>query len=258
MSLFFGSILPYLALAVFLAGMMWHVGRWLAQPVPFPLTLVRGETGVGRQAAAVARESLLFSALFRGDRRLWLTAWLMHASLLLILVGHVVGISCLARQFCWLGAAPETSVRISLVSGVAAGLVFVACLLLLARRRWAIPELRRLSRPGDYFLLGLLVGVAGTGLWLRCTATPTDLAAARSYLGGLLSLRPGALPQPVLFVLHLTLVNVLLSWFPFSKLVHLAGGIIARSLLVRPAPIYPTPAGAAPSGGLHAGGGRRP
>jgi nitrate reductase gamma subunit len=145
-----------------------------------------------------------------------------------------------------------------LVSGVAAGLVFVACLLLLARRRWAIPELRRLSRPGDYFLLGLLVGVAGTGLWLRCTATPTDLAAARSYLGGLLSLRPGALPQPVLFVLHLTLVNVLLSWFPFSKLVHLAGGIIARSLLVRPAPIYPTPAGAAPSGGLHAGGGRRP
>lgn len=246
MHLFLGSILPYVALAVFVLGMGWQTGRWLARPVPFALTLVGGHTGLGRQAAAVARELLSFAALYRGDRRLWLAAWLMHGSLALILVGHVVGIACLGRQFCWLGASPAASVGISRVAGTAAGLTLAVCLILLAWRRWAIPELRRLSGPADYGVLALLLCIACTGLLLRCVATQADLAAVRSYLGGLLTLQPGRQPDSALFVVHFALVNLLLLGFPFSKLAHLTGGIVVRMLLVRPVPIYPTP---------HSGGG---
>jgi nitrate reductase gamma subunit len=233
---FLGSVLPYLALAVFLAGMGWRAARWLQRPVPFSLALSPTEAGPGRQAALAAKELLLFLGLLRGDRWLWLAAWLMHASLALILVGHAVGIPCQTQQFCYLGASPETSRWFSHVLGMTAGTVFVVCLLTLACRRIAIPELRRLSEPGDYLILALLLAVAITGMWLRSIPGEAGLAAARSYLGSLVAFRPGPLPSSTPLVLHFTLVNVLLICFPFSKLAHLIGAIVGRMLLVRPAP----------------------
>ncbi len=250
-----GSIFAYMAFAVFLFGMAWRTGSWLRRPVPFALTLTHGEPGAGRQAVAVAKELLLFRSLLRGDRRLWFAAWWMHAALGLILAGHVVGIACGARQFCYVGASPETSARLSLLTGSAAGAVFVACLLVLGCRRIAIPELRWLSGPADYLVLALLLAIAVTGLLLRWGATEADLAAVRSYLGGLLTFRPVPLPDSSLFALHVTLVNVLLVYFPFSKLVHLTGGIVSQALLVRPAPLYPTPSVPRPSAPWSAAGG---
>ncbi len=249
MHFFLAVVMPYAAVSVFLLGAGWQIGRWLTRPVPFALTLAGGDTGIAGQLAAVARESLLFSSLWRGDRRLWLTGWLMHGSLALILAGHLVGIACLGRQFCWLGVSPETSLRCSLLVGVAAGLVFMACLAALAFRRWTIPELRYLSGPSDYLVLTLLLGVAATGLLLRSTTTQADLAEVRSHIGGLLILRPEPSRLSALFLLHLDMVGLLLIAFPFSKLIHPVSGIIARTLLVQRAPIYPTPPGVKPRGG---------
>jgi nitrate reductase gamma subunit len=119
------------------------------------------------------------------------------------------------------------------------GLVFVASLLALAIRRLANSEVRYLSASCEYFDLGLLLAIAATGLALRWLSTGTDLAAVRGYLAALLSLRP-VLPPSGIFLAHFTLVNLLLIYFPFSKLVHLTAAIILRSLLVAPAPSYPT------------------
>ena len=229
-----GATFPYLALAVFLLGLGWRTARWLQRPVPFSLAISPTGAGPGRQAAAVAKELLLLVGLLRGDRRLWLTAWLMHGSLALILIGHLVGIPCQARQFCYLGASPETSVFLSTFFGTAAGAVFAACLVVLAARRMASPELRRLSDPGDYLVLAMLFSVAVTGLAMRWVAGEAELAAVRGYLGGLLTFRPGPLPDSTLFLVHFTLVNILLVYFPFSKLAHLTGGIIGRLMLLHP------------------------
>jgi nitrate reductase gamma subunit len=218
MSLLFGSILPYVACAVFLLVLARRTGGWLRRPVPFPLTLVQGRATAGGQAAAATRELLLFAALFRADRRLWLAAWTMHAVLALILVGHVVGIACLGQQFVWLGVTPQTSTVLSHAIGTGAGLVLALCLIGLTWRRGATAELRRLSGVDDYALLLLLLAISATGMALRALAAPADLAAVRTYLAGLLTLHPTALPTLPLFAVHFTLVNLLLLWFPFSKL----------------------------------------
>ena len=113
----------------------------------------------------------------------------------------------------------------------------------LAGRRVVIATVRRLSDPADYFDLALLLAITVTGLLMRGTGGEVDLLDARSYVGGLLTFHPIAMPHQPLFVVHFTLVNVLLLWLPFSKLVHVTGALVSRSLLAQSPPQYPTPDG---------------
>jgi nitrate reductase gamma subunit len=151
----------------------------------------------------------------------------------------------LGGQFRYLGASPETSTFISDVMGTTSGLVFAVSLLALFYRRTAAAEVKRLSDPADYFALALLLAVAVTGLHMRLASPVTDLAEVRSYLAGLLTFRPVPLPREPIVVSHFTLVNVLLLYFPFSKLVHLTGAFASQALVLQSPPAYPTPAGAA-------------
>jgi len=245
MQFFLGCVLPYLAFAVFLAGMAWRTWNWLRRPVPFAITLYPAQSRPAARVAAAAKELLLFRSLYHGDRGLWLWAWLMHFSLALIVVGHVVGLSLVGRQFCYLGASAETSTFMSGLIGTTTGLVFAVSLLALFYRRTAVPEAKRLSDPADYFALALLLAVAVTGLHMRLAWLAADQAEVRSYLAGLLTFRPVPLPREPIFVVHFTLVSVLLLYFPFSKLVHLTGAFASQALLLQSPPVYPTPAGAA-------------
>ncbi len=241
MQFFFGCLLPYLALAVFLSGMAWRTWSWLKRPAPFPITLGVAPSRPAGRVAAAAKELLLFSALYRGDRGLWCWAWMMHGSLALIIAGHVVGISSAGHQFCLFGASPETSAFLSGVIGSVSGLVFAVSLVALFYRRISLPEVKRLSDPADYFALALLLAVALTGLHMRLTSLEVSPAEVRSYLASLLTFRPIALPHQPIFAVHFTLINVLLLYFPFSKLVHLTGSFVSQSLVFQRPPVYPTP-----------------
>jgi nitrate reductase gamma subunit len=243
MRLFLECVLPYVAVTVFLAGMAGRAFGWLRTPVPFPQTLVPASRGpLGRVLAAVG-ELALFRALYRGDRLLWCWAWLMHVSLALVILGHVAGIGWTGQQFVPVRASPETSAWLSQVLGTAAGVLLAICLSALGCRRALIPELRCLSDPFDYVDLALLLAVVASGLLMRGMAADVDLAEVRAYLHGLATFQPVARPLPSLLLAHVTLVNGLLLYAPFSKFVHWMGALVARSLLVQPPPAYPTPAG---------------
>jgi nitrate reductase gamma subunit len=243
MVFFLAYFLPYLAVAVFLTGMAWRTRDWLKRPVPMPLALEEVGSNAASRAAAVTWELALFRTLFRGDRPLWLAAWTGHAAGALIFLGHLLGIGTLGTQFTWLGASVAASVCLSAAFGTAVGIIFIAALLGLFTRRIAIPEVKHLSRPADYFDLAILLAIASSGLAMRWTTAGADLAAVRGYLVGLATLHPAPLPDQPLFLIHFLLVNVLLLYFPFSKLVHLTGALVGRTLIVQPAPTYPTPSG---------------
>ena len=193
----------------------------------------------------MARELSCFASLYRSDRTLWLAAWLMHFALALIVVGHLVGIGFLGRQFTWLGISPAASTLLSHVLGTIAGLLLTAALLGLFFRRAIVAEVKTISDPVDYFDLLLLLAVAVTGLGMRLPAAAVDLVQVRAYVAGLLVFQPPPLPGGWMFVSHFTLVNLLLLHFPFSKLVHATGAIVNRALLVQSPPRYPTPSGVA-------------
>jgi nitrate reductase gamma subunit len=259
----FGAVLPLLSLTVFLAGFARKILVWAAAPVPFPIALSGGQQqsleeiparpleappGPFWAACRMGLEVLCFRSLLRNTRArkapeiglvqlpdpwLWLAALVFHYAFLLILLRHLrfvldpapwwIGLLISVDGFFQLG-----SPRLYLSDiGFLLALAF-----LLGRRLWD-PRLRCLSLPVDYFLLLLLAGLAGTGLYLR-HGGHEDIAALKTFALNLVSLRPtapaGAGPA---FFSHLAYASALLVCFPFCKLMHL-GGIFFSPTRVMP------------------------
>ncbi|MBC8015127.1 MAG: respiratory nitrate reductase subunit gamma [Sporomusaceae bacterium] len=241
MLFFIGQIFPYLAAGIFIVGMIWRVGTWLRVPVPFQLTLSPAPITMSGRIWTVGKELLLFSSLWRGDRGLWLWAWLMHVTLAMVIVGHIVGISQIGLQFTAMGFTASQSLALSAFMGTSTGIVMLAALCVLLYRRTAVPEVKRLSDPADYFDLLLILAIVVSGMHMRTTSLDVDLMAIRTYLGGIITFHPTPIPKDWIFVSHFFLVNVLLIYIPFSKLVHLAGSFVNRTMLVAAPPVYPSP-----------------
>jgi nitrate reductase gamma subunit len=102
-------------------------------------------------------------------------------------------------------------------------IVFLAALAYLLLRRLMIAQVRYISLVNDYFPLLLLLGIGISGFCLR-HCYKTDVVAVKQLAVGLVSFKP-TVPDTIswLFYGHLFLVSVLLAYFPFSKLVHMAG-----------------------------------
>jgi nitrate reductase gamma subunit len=101
--------------------------------------------------------------------------------------------------------------------------VFIVAVAYLLFRRLSNPPVRYISLVGDYFPLFLLLGIGISGFFLRHLAK-TDVAAIKELALSWTRLAP-VVPESVspLFYGHLFLVSILLAYFPFSKLVHMAG-----------------------------------
>ncbi len=116
--LFFGVIVPYAAIIIFIVGIFYRVLKWARVPVPFHVPAVGGQqkslpwiknsiespTTTAGVIVRMALEVLFFRSLFRNDRvevkraqkliyggqkYLWLGGLAFHWSLLLILVRHL-------------------------------------------------------------------------------------------------------------------------------------------------------------------------
>jgi nitrate reductase gamma subunit len=101
--------------------------------------------------------------------------------------------------------------------------LIVGGLIYLLQRRFSDPQVRYISLFSDYFALFLLFGIASSGLVMR-HFVKTDLEEVKQLAIGLALFSP-RVPSGVgpWFFVHLTLVSVLLGYFPFSKLVHMGG-----------------------------------
>lgn len=240
---FIGQVFPYIAVGVFVAGLVWRVLSWLKVPVPFQLTMFPAPQTTAGRIMTVGKQLSLFTSLYKSDRTLWFWAWIMHVSLAMVIVGHIVGIGYLTQQFCLIGFSPTASTALSIALGTISGLALLISLVVLFYRRTAIPEVKRLSDPADYFDLLLILTIVITGMHMRLPSVHCDLESIRAYIVGLLTFNPIPIPENSIFIAHFFFVNILLMYFPFSKLVHLVGSVVNRAMLVEAPPAYPTPAG---------------
>ena len=248
-----GVGLPYLAVLLFLVFMVHRVMSWAGSAVPFRIPTTCGQqkslpwikqqkfenphntfTVVGRMALEV----LFFRSLLRNtkakmvdgrlvydtDPWLWLAAMAMHWSFAVILVRHI-RLMTNPVPYCvtfleQVDGFLEVLVPVVFVTTV----LFVAGLAYLLFRRLASPQLRYISLAADYFPLFLLLGIGVSGLWLRHVAK-ADIVGVKQFIMGLVTFRPSISSEPInpIFLGHLVLVSVLLAYFPFSKLTHMAG-----------------------------------
>jgi nitrate reductase gamma subunit len=249
----FGIVLPYLSIAVFLVGITIRVVGWARSPVPFRIPTTCGQqrsltsieparfenpsTGFGA-AMRTLGEVLLFRSLFRNtraelrdgtrllhsaDKWLWAGAIAFHYSFLLIFLRHYrFFFSPVPAVLTWLERM-DAFFQVGLPFVYITDVSLVVALGFLLWRRVGDARVRYISLPADYFPLALLLGIAASGVLLRYVSR-VDLAAVKGLALGLIAFHP-EIPKEAgaFFYVHLCLVSVLFAYFPFSKLVHMAG-----------------------------------
>ena len=255
----FGVALPYVAVVVFIAGVVWRMVYWAKSPVPFCIPTTGGQEqslDFIKQAkidcpsttwGVVQRmflEVFCFRSLFRNtvaevrefdpvsngprtiyysSKWLWVFALLFHYCFLLVFIRHF-------RFF--MEPVPSCIRFLESIDGImqfgsprffwTGGLLLVALLFGLGRRLFN-ERLRYLSLANDYFPLWLIISIVGTGICLRYF-DKTEIAQVKIFVMGLTHFAPvSTVGINALFFTHLTLVCVLLIYFPFSKLMHMPG-----------------------------------
>ncbi len=228
-SIVVGVVLPYVAVAVFLAGMGYRFRVWFKTPQPGKMTLFPAADSTFR---GVLAETLFFPSLFRGDRILWCFAWLFHATLALVFIGHIRVFTALVdRTLLSLGMSPQGIDAMSHYSGGAAGILLLSTGLLLFIRRLSVARVREISELPDYLTPLLLVAIIATGDLIRF-AGHFDLNETRGWTASLLTFSP-VVPQNGMFLLHLTLAQLLIVLIPFSKILHFGGIFFTQALIKR-------------------------
>jgi len=229
-----GGVLPYVALAAFVAGMAYRVYTWKRLPSP-PITLFPAPASETANAVNTLEEVVLFKSLFHGDRVLWVLAWGFHAVLLLIFIGHFRVFTNVDRLLMMLGMTEGSIQAMSSGAGGAAGVLVLLAAVLLVVRRMAIPRVREVTGLADYLALLLIAAVIVTGDMMRFGAEHFDLAVTREYFSSLATfgdVTGAAALRNNVFLMHMCLALVLLLCMPFSKILHL-GGIFFTHQLIR-------------------------
>jgi nitrate reductase gamma subunit len=198
--LFLFGILPYVALAIAIVGLVW-----------------RYRTNQFSYSSA--------SSQFLENRQLFWGSVPWHFGIILILLGHLIGILFPSGVMAFNGVP----VRLYILegTGLALGLLVLVGLVFLLLRRSTNPRIRAVTSPMDLVLLLLLllsivtgVGTAifyrwGSG-WYVQTATPylrslVTFSLEVEYMASL----------PLLVKIHAVNAFVILAVFPFTRMVHM-------------------------------------
>ena len=249
----FGIVIPYLALALFFGGLIHRVMSWANVPVPFRIPTTCGQQkslpwikqeklenpdSTLRVIGRMAMEILLFRSLLRNTNTevregrwvvhsnavlLWLAALAMHWMFLFVLLRHVRFFAEPVPFFVTILKQADEYLQIGVPPFHITSVLFLGALAYLLVRRFVDARVRYISLAADYLPLFLLLGIGCSGFWLR-HIDRTDLVGVKEMMVGLATFSP-SIPETVtpLFFGHLMLVCVLLAYFPFSKLSHMAG-----------------------------------
>ncbi len=209
----------YVAAAALVGGLAFRLWGYANTPAPLKIPIPPAPTTRAGVVLRLAREVVLFAALFKANKWIWLFGWIFHAALLLVLLRHLRYFT--EPVWAWVLAIQPF--------GSYAGFAMVAGLIGLWARRFLVPRIRYISAPSDHLMLALLVGIGASGLLMKYVAH-TDVVALKSFFLGLLFFHWQPLPADPLLLVHLSLVAALMIVFPFSKLLHGPGLFFSPTL----------------------------
>jgi nitrate reductase gamma subunit len=214
---FLFGIYPYIAAAVFLLGSLIRFDR--------------------EQYTWKSDSSQL---LKRGQLR-W-GSNLFHVGILMLFLGHLVGLLTPKELYHALGLSTEAKQMLAIVAGGVFGTMCLAGLVLLVHRRLSEPRIRATSTTMDvvvlfWILITLLLGLASifVSLGHRDGGVMVLLATWAQHV---VTFRGGGADFVAgvhwIYKVHLFFGMTLFVLFPFSRLVHIWSGFAAVSYLVRP------------------------
>jgi len=194
---------PYLCLTVFI------VGSWLR----FDLDQYSWRSGS--------------SQLLRRRQLMW-GSNLFHVGILVIFIGHFIGLLTPIGLFDLIGISHTAKQWMAIIIGGVAGLVCLVGIALLTHRRLFDARIRATSSFGDIAILLLIFAQLLIGLsTIPISLTHLDgneMVRFMTWAQGILTLQPGVsslvLDANPLFKLHLFLGLTIFLVFPFTRLIH--------------------------------------
>ncbi len=254
----FGVLIPYVAVAVFVVGVIYRIVNWANSAVPLKITTTSGqahslpfikrtiydrfdspytkwETVVRMFLEIFLFRSLLKNTRYYLDRQaqkdarwLWLFAILFHYSLLLVLIRHSRFFLQPVPDFVEMLSNVEAFKGVFIPSVYVSGVAIVVALAMLWLRRILLSRERTLSLPSDHFALILLLAITVSGNVMRYFFK-ADLELVKELIMNLMVFnvaKAAAIADQIepIFYVHFLLACLLLAYFPFSKLMH-AGGV---------------------------------
>ena len=214
------AVLLLAATLFMLGGLARKARQYRNTPAPLKIPTTPAPKTTGGVVLRLAKEVILFAALFRASKWTWIFGWMFHFSLLLSFVRHLRYVITPDGPlgFMW----PLVSLELVQSSGRYAGIAMVIGLLGLLARRIFVARVRYISAPSDYLMLILIMVIGFSGL-VMSFVTHVDIMQVKSFVLGMLTLDFQELPVSGPLLVHLSLVVVLGFVLPISKLLHIPG-----------------------------------
>ncbi|MFD3872342.1 respiratory nitrate reductase subunit gamma [Streptomyces sp. NPDC058623] len=220
MDLLLWGVLPYVSIALLVAGTAWR-----ARYDQFGWTT----------RSSQSHES----------RLLRIGSPLFHFGMLFVVVGHVVGLLIPMDWTDALGLSDHAYHLLAVSTGAVAGVAAAAGIGILVYRRFTVPAVRRATLRGDHLMYTFLLGAMTLGL-MATFLNSTGQTGGYNYRAGisiwfrsLFTLTPDyalMAGAPLVFKLHVLFGLTLFALIPYSRLVHMFSAPL--KYLVRPYVVY--------------------
>ncbi len=192
----------YCVLAAFCIRVFTHALTWW-RVVSRLRGTVEGAIRPGLKAYVLtAMDVIFFGRLLVVNPALWLGEWVFHVSFLLVLLRHLRFFLNPVPGCIWWVQTP------GLIAGyiLPVSLVYILVVRLLSGRE-------RYASRANMFLLGLVLAISCLGVAMNLLFKP-NLVEVKQFILGILSFKPAAAPESVLFAIHFCLVLVLIPFLP--------------------------------------------
>lgn len=219
MNTFLFGIYPYIALSVLILG---SIARYERDPF----------TWKSSSSQLLRRKQLVWGSI------------LFHVGILVIFLGHLIGLLTPVDFFHALGISNTFKQTGAIVLGGVAGVMALVGGGMLLHRRWTDPRIRATSSSWDIAILVLLLAQLVLGIGTIFVSVQHldggEMVKFMTWAQMIFTFRAGAAAQvadvALVFKAHLFLGLTIFLVFPFTRLVHLLSGLAApfRYLLRRP------------------------
>ncbi|MHB1546101.1 MAG: respiratory nitrate reductase subunit gamma, partial [bacterium] len=205
---------------IFVIGVVLRIYQYSVTPQPIKIMLTPAPLTKSGAFVRVLGEVFFFKSLFKSNKATWVFGYLFHISFFLLIFMHFL------RHFIYSNPLPWWY-NIFVGIGIVCGIVMVISLFLLLMRRVVIERVKFISLFQDYLILILLMLIGLAGLSLNYVLTPAALTVVDNqldpYMNGLLTFQFTNIPANPVFLIHYTLVMLLILYIPFSKVMHFVG-----------------------------------
>ena len=216
---FLFGIFPYIALGVCIMG---TIARYERDPF----------TWKSSSSQLLRRKQLVIGSI------------LFHVGVLVIFLGHFVGLLTPIWVFDAIGISHGFKQTLAVVAGGIAGVLGLIGGAILFHRRWTDPRIRRSSSVGDITILLMLLAQLVLGLGTVFVSIEHldghEMVKFMSWAQGIFIFDGAAASYisnvAMVFKLHIFLGLLIIIVFPFTRLVHIFSGFAApfRYLFTRP------------------------